>query len=80
MERDNNGPLHISIYMWKGNIIMLDMLTMFNQFKQNFERQYPGTSPKDMVKRLLRSGQMSKEQFDNYSNLANMLLGGKDNK
>ena len=51
-----------------------NMLSQFNQFKQNFQGD-----PKQQVQDLLNSGQMTQEQFNKLSQMAtqfqNMMLG-----
>jgi hypothetical protein len=53
-----------------------NMMTQFNQFKQNFQGD-----PKQQVQQLLDSGQMSQEQFNKLSQMAtqmqNMMQGGR---
>lgn len=46
---------------------MMDMLRQFNQFKQSMM----GKDPKAVVQSLIQSGQMSKEQFNQLSAMAN---------
>ena len=51
-----------------------NMMTQFNQFKQNFSGD-----PKQRVQELLNSGQMSQQQFNQLSQMAtqfqNMMRG-----
>ena len=49
----------------------MQMLQAFAQFKQ----QMAGKDPQAMVKQLLDSGQMSREQFDQLSQQAQSLSG-----
>lgn len=51
-----------------GNISQ--MLQNFNQFRSNFRGD-----PKQQVEQLLKSGQMSQEQFQQLSTLANQFRG-----
>ena len=44
----------------------------FNDFAQNFQGN---TDPKQIVQNLLNSGQMTQSQFNQFSNIANQLLG-----
>ena len=44
------------------------MIQQFNQFASNFRG-----NPRQKVEELLRSGQMTKQQFDEYSQMANNL-------
>lgn len=48
----------------------------FNQFVANFNRQSQLT-PQQRVQQLLDSGQMSQEQFNHLSQMANMITGTK---
>ena len=45
----------------------LDMMTQFNQFRQNFQGD-----PRQAVMNLVSSGRMSKQQFDQLSQMASM--------
>lgn len=45
---------------------MMNMLQQFQQFKANFQGD-----PRQRVQELLNSGQMSQQQFNYLSNLAN---------
>lgn len=47
-----------------------EMLAAFNQFKSNFQG-----NPQQMVQNLLDSGQMTKEQFQQLSGMAQMFQG-----
>ena len=44
------------------------MIQQFNEFASNFKG-----NPRQKVEELLRSGQMTKQQFDEYSQMANNL-------
>lgn len=44
---------------------MMNMMAQFNQFRQNFRGD-----PKQKVQELLNSGQMSQQQFDQLSQIA----------
>ena len=50
-----------------------NMLQRFNQFKQQFQNQ----DPQKMVQQLLDSGKMSQEQFAQFKEMANSILGTK---
>ena len=51
------------------------MLQKFNDFAQNFQRNFGNADPKQLVQNLLNSGQMTQSQFNQFSNIANQLLG-----
>ncbi len=46
----------------------MGLMQQFNQFKNNFKG-----NPEEQVKQLLSSGQMSKEQFNQLAQMANMM-------
>lgn len=51
-----------------------NVMNQFNQFRQNFQGD-----PRAQVQQLLNSGQMSQDQFNYFSNLANQfykMIGG----
>lgn len=50
----------------------------FNQQKQMIEKQIQqtGQSPEQIVRDLISKGQMTQEQFMQYSQIANMISGG----
>ncbi len=48
----------------------------FNMFAQNFNQQSQMT-PQQKVQQLLDSGQMSQEQFNQFSQMANAITGTK---
>lgn len=50
------------------------MQEQFLQFAQQF-RQSGQVSPQMVVQQLLQSGRMSQEQFQQYSQMANMITG-----
>jgi len=52
---------------------MVNMLQRFNQFKQQFSNQ----DPEKMVQQLLDSGKMSQEQYKQFREMANSILGTK---
>ena len=58
------GPQRIN----QGNDLT-NLLTQFNEFKS----MYKGGDPKQQVQLLLRSGQMSQEQFKELANTADQL-------
>lgn len=51
----------------------------FQNQKQAIEQQISqaGLSPEQIVRNLISTGQMSQEQFMRYSQIANMISGGK---
>lgn len=51
----------------------MNMLQRFNQFRQQFNNQ----DPEKMVQQLLDSGKMSQEQFKQFKEMANSILGTK---
>ena len=54
-----------------------NFINQFNQFRQNFGNQQ---NPQAIVQQLLDSGQMSQQQFNQLSQMANQILnmrGGK---
>lgn len=51
---------------------MQNFMNQFNQFRQNFGNQQ---NPQQMVQQLLDSGQMSQQQFNQLSRMANQILG-----
>ena len=53
---------------------MQNFMNQFNQFRQNFGNQQ---NPQQMVQHLLDSGQMTQEQFNQLSQMANQILGRK---
>lgn len=50
-------------------------LQKFNEFRENFRNS--GNNPQQMVQQLLNEGKMSQEQFNQYRDIANQLLGTK---
>ena len=50
---------------------LMDMLQKFDQFKRSMN----GQDPQTVVQQLLNSGKMSREQFDQLSQMANQLQG-----
>ena len=52
---------------------MVNMLQRFNQFKQQFQNQ----DPEKMVQQLLDSGKMSQDQYKQFREMANSILGTK---
>lgn len=48
----------------------------FSQFAENFRNQSQ-MSPEQMIRQLISSGQMSQEQFSQYSAMANMIMGNR---
>ena len=58
------GPQRIN----QGNNLMR-MISQFNEFKS----MYKGGDPKQQVQSLLRSGQMSQEQFEELAKTADQL-------
>lgn len=49
-----------------------DIMQKFNQFKLMFQG-----NPQQMVQNLMQSGQMSQQQFRQYSQLANQIFGNR---
>lgn len=47
----------------------------FNAFANNFQASNPGISPEQMVRNMLANGQMTQEQFNRFSNIANIISG-----
>ncbi len=61
---------------------IFNMLGGFQQFQQNFNAfaqsmSQQGITPQQMVQNLLNSGKMSQEQFNQLSQMANMITGSK---
>ena len=59
---------------------MQNFMNRFNQFRQSFGNRQ---NPQQMVQHLLDSGQMSQQQFNQLSKMANEIMnmrGGGDNK
>ena len=50
---------------------LFGMIQQFNQFKSSLS----GKDPKAMVEELLQSGKMSRQQFEQLSQMANQLQG-----
>jgi hypothetical protein len=48
---------------------MANMIEQFNQFKQNFKGD-----PKAQVQQMLSSGQITQEQFNRASQMANQMM------
>ena len=46
----------------------------FQEFAKNFMAN-GGVNPQTMVQQLINSGRMSREQFEQYSQIANMITG-----
>lgn len=49
-----------------------NFMQQFNQFKSMFQG-----NPSQIVQQLLQSGQMTQEQFQQYSQLANQFFGNR---
>lgn len=47
----------------------------FNAFASNFYNANQGISPEQMVRNKLASGEMTQEQFNRFSNIANIISG-----
>jgi hypothetical protein len=61
---------------------IFNMFGGFQQFQQNFNAfaqsvSQQGITPQQMVQGLLNSGKMSQDQFNQFSQLANMITGRK---
>lgn len=62
-----------------GNPI-IDMFGNYNNFQQQFSQfanQMGNSNPQQVVQNLLNSGRMSQDQFNQFSQLANMITGRK---
>ena len=53
-----------------GSVNRNNMLQQFQQFRQ----QMQGVDPQQKVQELLRSGQMTQQQFEQFRQLANMFF------
>lgn len=47
----------------------------FNAFGQNFRQQNGNISPQQKVQQMLNNGQMSQEDFNRISHMADMIMG-----
>lgn len=47
-----------------------NLMQQFNQFRANFQG-----NPQQMVQNLIQSGQMTQQQFEQYSQIANQFFG-----
>lgn len=47
----------------------------FNAFANNFYNQNQGLSPEQIVRNKIASGEMTQEQFNRFSNIANIISG-----
>lgn len=61
---------------------IFNMFGGFQQFQQNFNAfaqsvSQQGATPQQIVQGLLNSGKMSQEQFNQLSQMANMITGSK---
>lgn len=52
---------------------MQNFNSQFNNFKQNFSQQGMG-NPQMLVQNLLNSGQMTQQQFNQYSAMADAIM------
>lgn len=52
---------------------MQNMMTQFNQFRQQIEKQ--GINPQQQVMQLMQQGKMSQQQFEELKQVANTLSG-----
>lgn len=52
-----------------------NLMEQFSDFVKNFNQQYNGQNPQQMVQQMLNSGQMSQAQFNQYREYANKILG-----
>lgn len=48
---------------------MMNFMNQFNQFRQGIQG-----NPQQMVQNMLKNGQMSQEQFNQLSNMANQIM------
>ena len=55
----------------------MQMMQQFNQFRDNWLKQNPNKSPQQAVQELLNSGKMSQQQFEQFRNMANSIMGMK---
>ena len=55
----------------------MQMMQQFQQFRQNWLQQNPNKSPQQAVQELLNSGKMSQQQFEQFRNMANSIMGMK---
>lgn len=51
------------------------MFQKLNEFAQNFQHNFGNADPRQIVQNLLNSGQMTQSQFNQFSNLANQIMG-----
>ena len=47
----------------------------FETFAQNFQRNFNGANPQQMVQNLLNNGKMTQEQFNQFRTIANQITG-----
>ena len=52
---------------------MQNFMNQFNQFRQNFNNQ----NPQQVVQQMLDSGQMTQQQFNRLSQMANQILNNR---
>ena len=52
------------------------VLAQFSEFASNFQKNFNCT-PQQKVQELLNSGQMTRQEFEQYSQIANRLTGRK---
>ena len=52
---------------------MQNFMSQFNQFRQNFNNQ----NPQQVVQQMLDSGQMTQQQFNQLSQMANRILNNR---
>lgn len=55
----------------------MQMMQQFQQFRDNWMKQNPNKSPQQAVQELLNSGKMSQQQFEQFRNMANSIMGMK---
>lgn len=47
----------------------------FDEFTQNFQKNYGNITPQQMVQNLLNQGKITQAQFNQYRNMANQITG-----
>lgn len=65
----SNGPIQNGSNMFGPFGNMMNFMNQFNQFRSNLSG-----NPQQMVQQMLQSGQMSQEQFNQLSGIANQSM------
>ena len=65
----SNGPIQNGSNMFGPFGNMMNFMNQFNQFRSNLSG-----NPQQMVQQMLQSGQMSQEQFNQLSGMANQIM------